>query len=131
MKKGIFWCIDADTPNPQLITVSVRCNANGDADPPTVFSSKSRANFNHKVEWEKLDRSIRRGVAYNYFPRGRVEVRNGKVTIYLNPDINQDHILRAIRKAFGLGDTDELAEIVVKSDGSWHYQYASYDIIDS
>ena len=122
MKKGIFWCIDADTPDPHLITVSVSCNADGEADPSVVFSSKSGTNFNHKAEWEKLDRNLRNGCAYNYYPRGRVEVKHGKATIYLNPDINQDHILRTIRKAFELGDADELAEIVVKNDGSWHYK---------
>ena len=129
MKKGIFWCVDTSLLQPRLITVSVSCNANGDADPSAVFSSKSGENFNHKAEWEKLDKTIRNGVAYNYYPRGRVEVKNGKATIYLNPDINRGHILRAIREAFELTNPEELAEIAVKSDGSRHYHSASYDDI--
>ena len=123
MKKGIFWCIDADTPDPHLITVSVSCNADGDADSSAVFSSKSGENFNHKAEWEKLDKSVRNGFAYNYYPRGRVEVKNGKATIFLNPDINQEHILRLVFETFELRLSDELKTVVVKSDGSRHYQY--------
>ena len=124
MRKGIFWCVDASRENPRLITVSVSCDANGNADPSTVFSSKSGANFNHKAEWEKLDKSVRNGVAFNYYPRGRVEIRNGKATIFLNPDINQEHILGLICKTFELRLSDELKKVVVKSDGSRHYQYS-------
>ena len=125
MKKGIFWCIDSDSAQPRLITVSVSCDANGNADPSTVFSSKSGANFNHKAEWDKLDKSIRNGVAYNDHPRGRVEIRNGKATIFLNPDINLQHILQMVCDAFELRIQDGLTGIAVKSDGSNHYRYYS------
>ena len=123
MRKGIFWCVDASRDNPRLITVSVSCDANGDADPSTVFSSKSGENFNHKAEWDKLGKSVRNGVAYNYYPRGRVEIRNRKAIIFLNPDINQEHILRLICETFELQLSDDLKEVLVKSDGSRHYQF--------
>lgn len=125
MKKGVFWCVDAKSEHPKLITVSVSCDADGNPDAPAAFTSKAGANFNHKAEWDKLDRLIRGGVPYNYYPRGRVEIRNGRATVYLNPDINREEILRIVFEAFELKKADGIREIVVKSDGSRHYRYLS------
>ena len=52
MKKGIFWCANFDTEFPELITVSVVCDKNGNSKEPVQFSSKSGNNFNHRLEWE-------------------------------------------------------------------------------
>ena len=82
MKKGIFWCVAAESAHPWLITVSVSCDAEGNPDTPAVFTSKAGMNFNHKAEWEKLDKSIRGGLPYNYYPRGRVEIWKGKEIPY-------------------------------------------------
>ncbi len=125
MRKGMFWCVDADAPQPELITVSVSCSADGDTDPSAVFTAKSGMNFNHRAEWEKLDKRVRRGVAYNFYPRGRVEVRNGRTTVFLNPDIDREPVLRAVCEAFELLDEDAPEEIAVKSNGSRHYRYGA------
>lgn len=79
MKKGIFWCTDSDTEAPALITVSVACDKNGDSKELVRFSSKSGNNFNHRLEWERLDRSITAGRPFNYYPRGRVEIKMAKL----------------------------------------------------
>ena len=100
MKKGIFWCVAAESAHPKLITVSVSCDPNGNPDTPVMFSSKAGTSFNHKAEWEKLDKSIRGGVPYNYYPRGRVETRKGKATVYLNPDINREDIIQIVFEVF-------------------------------
>ena len=123
MKKGIFWCVDANTSHPKLIVVSVRCNPNGDVESSVVLSSKSGENFNHKAEWEKLDKRVKGNIAYNYYPRGRVEIKNRKATIFLNPDIDREPIIQVIRREFELRFSDELNCITVKRDGSRHYQY--------
>ncbi len=102
MKKGIFWCVDADTPHPGLIVVSVNCTADGEPAQAVVFSSKSGTNYNHKTEWERLDKRIKGRHRYNYYPRGRVEIKNGKATIFLHPDLNRENILQMILQAFGL-----------------------------
>ena len=122
MRKGIFWCTDSDTEGLALITVSAACDKNGDSKEPVRFSSKSGNNFNHRPEWERLDRSITAGRPFNYYPRGRVEIKNGKATVFLNPAINKECIVRRIMDAFELM-TGELNCINIKSDGSSHYRF--------
>lgn len=122
MRKGIFWCANFDTECPELITVSAACDKNGDSKEPVRFSSKSGNNFNHRPEWERLDRSITAGRPFNHYPRGRVEIKNGKATVFLNPAINKECIVRRIMDAFELM-TGELNCINIKSDGSSHYRF--------
>lgn len=122
MRNGIFWCANFDTECPELITVSAACDKNGDSKEPVRFSSKSGNNFNHRPEWERLDRSITVGRPFNYYPRGRVEIKNGKATVFLNPVINKECVVRRIMDAFELM-TGELNCINIKSDGSSHYRF--------
>ena len=123
MKKGIFWCDSFGRDSPHLIVVSVKCDADGKSDRPIDFSSKSGQNFNHKAEWQKLSRSVTRGQPFNYYPRGRVEIKNRKATIYLNPDLNNTVVLNQIIEEFELKNQQGLKSIAVKSDGSSHYHY--------
>ncbi len=122
MKKGIFWCTNFDAESTELITVSVVCDKDGDSQEPVQFSSKSGNNFNHRIEWDHLDRKITEGKSFDYYPRGRVEIKNGKATVFLNPIINKECIVRKITGAFDLM-TGELNCISVKSDGSNHYHF--------
>lgn len=120
MKKGIFWIKDDE--NLQIIKITAKCEISGEPILNTVrFSSKSGGNFNHKAEWEKLSKSETGGLPYNYYPRGRVEIKNGKITIYLNPDINRREILNLIIEEFGLESVQ--GKIRTVSDGSYHYKY--------
>lgn len=126
MKKGVFWCKGIETSHPTIISVAVTCNADGIADSSTVYGSKSGDNFNHKIEWEKLDRSITMELPFNHYPRGRVEIKKGKSTIYLTPDLNTDLILKVVYEEFDLNESSHLKSIRVKSDGSKHYQHHYY-----
>lgn len=63
MKKGLFWVVNHDKNEPILIT-------------------KSGENFNHKIEWRKFGKEITKGKEYNYFPRGRVEINKGRITVF-------------------------------------------------
>ena len=103
-------------------TVSVACDKNGDSKELVRFSSKSGNNFNHRLEWERFDRSITAGRPFNYYPRGRVEIKKGKATVFINPAINKECIVRRIMDAFELM-TGELNCINIKSDGSSHYRF--------
>lgn len=116
--KGIFWY----EPNEhKLFTVKVRCNEKGIALEPVIYSSKSGENFNHKVEWAKLPKEITNGNPYNYYPRGRVEVKKGKVKIFLHPVLNRFDIEHFILEEFEiLGKRITVQEI---PDGSKHYEY--------
>ncbi len=113
MKKGIFWIIDN-----KLFCVSVCCNNNGVALENVNYSAKSGENFNHKCEWEKLPKNIRGKSPYNYYPRGRVEIKNKKAVVYLNPFLNTKEIQQKIIQEFELKDITA----IFKSDGSVHYQ---------
>ena len=86
--KGIFWFI-----HDELIVRKVMCDKDGNALEYAEFSSKRGSNFNHKKEWSKLSKNITSGKAFNYYPRGRVEVRRNEATIYLNPTLNDDSIV--------------------------------------
>ena len=115
MNKGIFWLIENE-----LFCLKIPCDKNGTPlNPETAFSAKSGDNFNHKAEWEKLSKKVTRGKPFNYYPRGRVEIKNGKVTIYLNPYLNKEKIINALCKEFSILSLP----IKVKNDGSAHYNF--------
>ena len=119
MCKGIFWLVEDE-----FVCVSVECDANGNATEPAEFSSKSGENFNHRIEWEKIPREIKRGKAYNYYSRGRVEVKNGKATLWIAPEFNDPLTIERIKLMFGLiGDS---VTVEVKVDSSPHYASESY-----
>ena len=115
--KGIFWWIGS-----QLICRKVMCDSDGLPLEAVEFTSKSGDNFNHKAEWEKFSKKITDGNPYNYYPRGRVEIKRGKATVYLNPALNRPEVTRMIHSEFGL---DALSAVVIKNDGSAHYETLS------
>lgn len=63
--------------------------------------------------------NVTHGKEYNYYPRGRVEIKGGKAVIYLNPTLNSEEMLAELTRLFGL---DELDFVRVKNDGSRHYR---------
>jgi len=73
--KGIFWVIDNE-----LVYCSIPCDTNGnlleELDKDTV--SKSGATYNHERYWATLPKSITCGKDYRYYPRGRIEIANGR-----------------------------------------------------
>lgn len=117
--KGIFWYIPIEH---KLIAVKVACDENGNTLANTSYSSKSRENFNHKTEWSKLHKSITNNKPYNYYPRGRVEIKKGKATIFFNPVLNRFDVHDLIMNEFDLAGK----RIIIKevADGSKHYAYS-------
>ena len=124
MKKGIFWCTDYLSDPPIFIIVGVDCDVRGNAISESVhFSSKSGNNFNHRAEWAKIDKGVTSGKPFNYYPRGRVEIRNNRATIYMNPVLNNGRTVHEIKRLFGLTGEQGLRTIRVISGGSRHYQF--------
>lgn len=72
---------------------------------------------NHRRFWKTLPHSLTGGTPYNYFPRGRVELRHGKAVVYLHPSLCTPGIDIRIRLAFSLPDEVPLS---FKADGSRH-----------
>jgi hypothetical protein len=59
--------------------------------------------------------------SYRHYPRGRVEVSNNRAAVYLNPLLNQSHILDDIKRVFGLRP-DTIPSIRIIADNSAHYE---------
>ena len=119
--KGIFWI----KPNGELLVLKVKCDSFGNLlqdIPPDMFS-KSGGNFNHKNAWNALPKSITDNKEYNYFPRGRAEIRNGKAIIFTNY-ITEDLKLKII-DAFYLSDGYGIEQVIFKIDNSAHYKYTA------
>jgi hypothetical protein len=105
MQEGVFWvvCDSADD------------FSNG-TELPLIFCHIPH-NIPHEEVWEQMSRAnaVPRGKCYNYYPRGRVVIANGKAKIFLNRNISHESIIRLVAKSF------ELPEAAVFVDGSRHY----------
>ena len=135
MYKGIFWCyvscFDDDLYSHTVLPVRVKCDINGKEIENVEYSSKSGENFNHEIEWRKLAKGNRkyRNKPFDFYPRGRVELKNGKVKIFANPTIIEDEeALALIIRAFELESVKSSIEL--HADNSKHYRYAE-DAMDS
>lgn len=100
MREGLFWVIGSKS-EWELLT----------------FFAPSDA-ISHKDAWERRIQPTEkrfRKVAYNFYPRGRVVIRNGRGTVFLNQHIATEEILHKVCEAFSL------AEPKVHAEGSQHY----------
>ena len=75
--------------------------------------------ISHKDAWAQIvqcgDKRFRQ-YEYNYYPRGRVVVRNGKAIVFLNRHIATDEVIATISEIFGL------ATPKVHAEGGEHYK---------
>ena len=131
MYKGIFWIKQKEEGRFIPITVKAECDEYGNLlDERVRFSSKSGESFNHQEEWEIFEAmpgGEYRGLPYNYYPRGRVEIKNKKATVYLNPVLCTEYIKRLIFEKFGLFRDGINVRFV--ADGSSHYDYTAEIVI--
>ena len=104
-KRGLFWYVGGE----------LLCFPVSGAEVDTVGN-------NHRRFWKTLPHSLTGGMSYNYFPRGRVELRYGKALVYLHPTLCTPGIYARIRHAFSLPDEMQLS---LKADGSRHYRSMS------
>ena len=116
--KGIFWLIKNADDDDEVLSVKVPCDPNGYPLRSVDFSSASGQNFNHRAEWEKLPRKLTRGKPFDYYPRGRVEIKDRKVTVYCHPSLTQSPYRLMITGEFGVPS----ATTRFVADGSIHYQ---------
>lgn len=115
--KGIFWI----KPPCELVALKVKCDFCGNLldDIPGNMLSKSGKNFNHKNAWNTLPKSATDRKPFNYYPRGRVEIKNGKATVFSN--YLTDELKQKIIDIFFLSTENT----VFKIDNSAHYTYLS------
>lgn len=125
--KGIFWftCTFTDNAcdytNTCLIHLNIPCDTDGNVtDSSVIFNSSNNDSVTHKESWQALvaaDKELRTK-PWNYFPRGRVDIRKGKALIFMNPNIlDCDNYIDIITDAFGIAGL----KVEVKADNSSHY----------
>ena len=122
--KGIFWIVNRKYIESNMAyCIKLSCDINGIPlnELECEGVSKSGDNYNHKKYWEILDRKLTNNKSYNYYPRGRVEIKNSKVMVFLNPIINTEEIQDFIIDEYKL-NTEEIKKIDFKVDGSNHYK---------
>lgn len=105
--KGLFWIKQDEQGRFIPITVKIECDADGNAVNNRIATDKD--NFNHEEEWkifEAMPSGEYRGMKYDHYPRGRVEIKNKKATVYLNIVLCTEYIKRLITNEFGLWDMD-------------------------
>ena len=143
-KKGIFWCFkqtgggvfDEEDYYGVYRPIVVYCDANGNAleellfsdkpgarvihPAPPQYSSKHGDNFNHKLEWGKYGDKL----PFNYYPRGRIEVKNGRIKIFASSTIvASEEYKEAVCRAFHY--RPDRKDITWIADDSEHYSYVT------
>ena len=121
--KGIFWIPYPEDPEKNRnYCFKIACDTYGEStQTEDAFLAKSGSTYNHKIVWEKLDRQWTMGRAYNYFPRGRVEIRNGVAKIFLNQNIATEEIVGFLKKEFNLIPHNGIKDVKTIVDNSAHY----------
>ena len=128
--QGIFWftcsfvgeeerCNFSET---ELLAVAVPCGEGREEALPEgcVFNSRKGDAFTHRKTWAMLTEKRRdlRRYDWNYFPRGRVEIRRGKAVIFMNPCIlSCENFQEKLVERFHL----EGVKMRIAADCSWHY----------
>lgn len=115
--KGLFWLIKNNIGDNILFCVVEPIK--GAVNEVQLENKK----MNHERTWSILDKRITRGKPYNYFPRGRVGIKQDKAIVFLNPILNNENIVNQLIEVFGLKEENGISRIAIKNDNSWHYRY--------
>lgn len=130
--KGIFWIKDVDDPYERNVGGSfvgnicfkIRVDENGTIIEKNTdkLNSKNKDNYNHKKTWQTLNKTVTGGKSFDYYPRGRVEIKHGKAIVYANPQLCNWLIMDWVMKEFGLKEENGIKQVLMKPDYSVHYR---------
>lgn len=123
--KGIFWVKDIDNIESTDLYFQIPCDMNGDVDTEAIstsYSSKNSRNYNHENVWKSLKSDMTDNKKFNYYPRGRVEIANGKAVIYSSPYISNDALKNWAIDKFNLTSHNGIKSVRLVADGSDHYK---------
>lgn len=124
--RGIFWIKDIDNVSGSGMYFRIPCDRNGIISPnfeiPQIMSSKNRDNYNHRNAWASLSRRETDGKPFDYYPRGRVEIRNGTAVVYVSPHIPLDELEKWLADTFNLTSSNGIKRIKFNQDYSEHYK---------
>lgn len=123
--KGVFWIKDLDDiyANRDLC-FQIPCDMSGLVDDISKLelNAKSGNTYNHEKLWNELPSKLTDDKPFNYYPRGRVEIKNGIVDIFLNPNINIPEIIDFLKSEFNLSEYNGIKKIRIHNDCSEHYK---------
>lgn len=93
MNKGIFWFLcfvdkDGDLAfTGEILTLLIPCDEEGNPKAAPSYNSKNGRSNTHKDSWITVTagRKDLRGISWNYYPRGRVEISRGRALVFMNP----------------------------------------------
>lgn len=122
---GIFWIVDLDNmDNNRKYVFPFPCDSSGNpiSDIDMNVGSKNGQTYNHERVWSYLPKELTQNNSFDYYPRGRVQIANGKAIVYLNPNINTEEVHKFIIDEFNLTAHNGINNIVFNADGSNHYK---------
>lgn len=115
--KGIFWFVkESGDDEFRIISKTI-----SPEDYDFTGNSKNGETYNHRLTWNLISANEPRTIRnreWNYFPRGRVEIKRNKATVYLNPVLNEEKYQKKITEAFNLSSLN----VRFVQDGSEHYR---------
>ena len=114
--RGVFWIRDLNEGD--IIALRFTSDENG----VLTDSSLTSKDINHKRLWAQLDSVVTGGYPFDYYPRGRVELRRGRALIFCSPHICTEQLKALITEHFGLTSDNGIKEVILKADGSAHYR---------
>lgn len=119
LSRGIFWVVadsESELDAAHIVAFTKPCNERGVFFDDDALSSADGTDYNHKATWATLPKKITHGKSFDYYPRGRVVIRNGRATIWLNKNILS--LAEEVKRLYGLMSIPT----AVREDGSYHYK---------
>ena len=78
-----------------------------------------KSQFTHKGIWENEMQSSK---PYNYYPRGRVSVNKGNITVNIPEGLNEDLVIREVAKKYDFDCTAASVKYTDPTSGN-HYDF--------
>lgn len=123
LHRGIFWIKDINDIEKSNLYFTINCNSDGTniTNPEEYSASKDGLSYNHKNTWSKLTSKDTDNKTFDYYPRGRVEIRNKVATIYCSPYIYGDDLKKWCIDKFNLTSINGIKNVKIIADNSSHY----------
>ena len=122
--KGLFWLVRTKQGSFQILCCKLLCFRDGVTIEEVETGFCENDGISHMDAWDKMQKDENtKNKPYNYFPRGRVQIKKGKATIFANPILCNDSVIGIVKESFGLTLENGINKIRVKADNSKHYQF--------
>ena len=78
--------------------------------------------YNHKITWQQLDGKLTKRKPFNFYPRGRIIIKNSKCVIFINTLLNTKEIIGYLADSYNLKSFADSNKLKVIEDYSEHYK---------